>query len=52
MLHLVKNEYLMRYDKVCKYLHYSIYKAVDNESTGKWCTRAHTHTHTHTQASA
>ena len=48
---LAKNEYLMRHDKVCAHLHYSMCKAVDNEATDKWCMHTHTHTHTHTQAS-
>jgi len=34
---LANNEYLMRHDKVCAHLHYSIYKAL----------KRHTHTHTH-----
>ena len=35
---LVKNEYLMRHDKVCTHLHYSIRKALGNETTDKWYT--------------
>jgi len=37
---LAKNEYLMRHDKVCTHLHYSICKALFIETTDKW----HTHT--------
>jgi len=33
---LAKNEYLMRHDKVCTHLHYSIYKALGIETTDKW----------------
>ena len=46
-----KNEYLMRHDKVCTHLHYSICKALGIETTDKWYTHTHTHTHTdtHTQ---
>jgi hypothetical protein len=33
---LAKNEYLMRHDKVCTHLHYSIYKALRTEITDKW----------------
>jgi len=33
---LVKNEYLMRHDKVCTHLHYSICKALGIETTDKW----------------
>jgi len=33
---LVKNEYLMRHDKVCTYLHYFICKALGIEITDKW----------------
>jgi len=36
---LVKNEYLMRHDKVCSHLHYSICKALGNEITDKWYTQ-------------
>ena len=36
---LAKNEYLMRHDKVCTHLHYSICKALGIETTEKW----HTH---------
>ena len=32
---LAKNEYLMRHDKVCSHLHYSIYKALGIETTDK-----------------
>jgi hypothetical protein len=32
------NEYLMKHDKVCTYLHYSAYKALGTETTGKWYT--------------
>jgi len=46
---LAKNEYLMRHNTVCAHLHYSICKALGNETTDKWYT--HTHTHTHVQAS-
>jgi len=35
---LAKNEYLMRYDKVCTHLHYSICKALGTETTDKWYT--------------
>ena len=35
---LAKNEYLMRHDKVCAYLHYSICKALGTETTDKWYT--------------
>ena len=33
---LAKNEYLMRHDKVCTHLHYSICKALGIETTDKW----------------
>jgi hypothetical protein len=33
---LAKNEYLMRHDKVCTHLHYSICKALVIETTDKW----------------
>jgi len=33
---LAKNEYLMRRDKVCTHLHYSICKALGTETTDKW----------------
>jgi hypothetical protein len=36
---LKKSEYLMRHDKVCTHLHYSICKALGFERTDKW----HTH---------
>jgi hypothetical protein len=47
---VVKNEYLMKRDKVGAHLHYSICKAVGIETADKWYThiRTHTHTHTHT----
>ena len=32
---LAKNKYLMRHDKVCSHLHYSICKALGNETTDK-----------------
>jgi len=35
---LAKNEYLMRNDKVCTHLHYSICKALGTETTDKWYT--------------
>jgi len=35
---LVKNEYLMRHNKVCTHLHYSICKALGIETTDKWYT--------------
>ena len=35
---LAKNEYLMRHDKVCTHLHYSICKALGIETTDKWYT--------------
>ena len=35
---LAKNEYLMRHDKVCTQLHYSIRKALDTETIDKWYT--------------
>ena len=35
---LAKNEYLMRHDKVCSHLHYSICKALGIETTDKWYT--------------
>ena len=35
---LAKNEYLMRHDKVCTHLHYSICKALGIEITDKWYT--------------
>ena len=35
---LAKNEYLMRHDQVCTQLHYSIFKALGNETTDKWYT--------------
>jgi len=33
---LAKNEYLMRHDKVCTHLHYSICKALGTETTDMW----------------
>jgi len=35
---LAKNEYLMRHDKVCTHLHYSLCKALGIETTDKWYT--------------
>jgi len=35
---LAKNEYLMRHEKVCTHLHYSIFKALCIETTDKWYT--------------
>jgi len=35
---MVKNEYLMRHDKVCTYLQYSICKALGIQTTDKWYT--------------
>jgi hypothetical protein len=35
---LVKNEYLMRHDKVCTHLYYSICKTFGTETTDKWYT--------------
>jgi len=35
---MAKNEYLMRHDKVCKHLHYSICKALGIETKDKWYT--------------
>jgi hypothetical protein len=35
---LAKNEYLMRHDKVCTHLHYSICKVFGIETTDKWYT--------------
>jgi len=35
---LTKNEYLMRHDKVCTHLHYSICKALGTETADKWYT--------------
>ena len=40
---LAKNEYLIRHDKVCTHLHYSICKALGTETTDMW--------YTHVQAS-
>jgi len=38
---LAKNEYLMRHDKVCTHLHYSVCKALGIETTDKWYTHMH-----------
>ena len=35
---LVKNAYLMRHNKVCTHLHYSVCKALGTETTDKWYT--------------
>ena len=35
---LAKNKYIMRHDKVCAHLHYSICKALSIETTDKWYT--------------
>ena len=35
---MTKNEYLMRHDKFCTHLHYSICKALGIETTDKWYT--------------
>ena len=35
---LAKNEYLMRHDKVCTHLNYSICKALGTETADKWYT--------------
>ena len=35
---MAKNEYLMRHDKVCTHLHYSICKALGIDTTVKWYT--------------
>ena len=35
---MAKNEYLMRHDKVCTHLHYSICKTLGIETTDKWYT--------------
>jgi len=35
---LAKNEYLMRHDKVCTHLRYSVCKALVIETTDKWYT--------------
>ena len=35
---LAKNEYLMIHETVCTHLHYSICKALGNETTDKWYT--------------
>jgi hypothetical protein len=40
---LAKNEHLMRHDKVCTHLCYSIYKALGIETTSSWNTHTHTH---------
>jgi len=36
---LAKNEYLMRHNKVCSHLYYSICKALGTETTDKWYTQ-------------
>ena len=36
MLHLVKNDYLMRHDRVDTHLNYSLCKALGNHTTEKW----------------
>jgi hypothetical protein len=41
---LTKREYLMRHDKACAHLHYSICKALNIETADK----RYTHTHTYT----
>ena len=38
---LAKNEYLMRHDKVCIYLYFSICKVLGIETTDKWYTHMH-----------
>ena len=38
MSHLGKERYLMRHDKVCIHLHYSVCKALLIETTDKWYT--------------
>ena len=38
---MAKNEYLMRHDKVCSHLHYSVCKALGIEITDKWYTHTH-----------
>ena len=35
---LAKNEYLMRHDKVCSHMHYSLCKTLGTETTYKWYT--------------
>jgi hypothetical protein len=35
---LAKSKYLMRHDKFCAHLHYSICKALGNETTDQWYT--------------
>ena len=35
---MAKNKYLMRHNKVCTHLHYSICKALGIETTDKWYT--------------
>jgi len=35
---LAKNEYLIRYDEVCRHFHYSVFKALGIETTDKWYT--------------
>ena len=41
---LAKKVYLMRHDKVCTHLHYSICKALDIKMTNKWYIYTHTPT--------
>jgi len=45
---LAKKKYLMRHDKICAHLHYSLCKALGIETTDRWYTHINTHTHTHT----
>jgi hypothetical protein len=44
---LMKSEYLMRHDRVCAHLCYSICKALGIEITKKWYTHTHTPVHEH-----
>jgi hypothetical protein len=37
---MAKNEYLMRHDKVCAHLHYTVCKTLGIEMTDKWYTQA------------
>ena len=48
ILHLAKNVYLVRHDKVCAHFNHSICKALGIKMADKWCMHAPTHTHTHT----
>jgi len=48
---LMKTEYLLRQDKVCAHLCYSVCKALVIETTDVWHTHTHTNTHTHTETS-